>query len=756
MLKLKKFICIITCVLLVATILQINSGNVVRAAGTSYYVSYSDGNDNYDGLSPSSPWKTLDKVSTVTFNPGDTIYLKCGDIWSGQKLILKGNGTATNMITLTSYGTGNKPVITSPADDADVDLSPNIQPDARTSIKVGIKLKNYVGWKIKGLEISNAEYGIVAYNATESHLSKVWIEDCYIHNISGGRMFTAQDNPKQVLLKSDGIFIYRYSSTIKDCNIQHTARAISLLIGFDITIDNCYIYDSYTEGVSLVSVMRGKFTNSQIHHTGYPSGVFHGIAAVLFGSCNDVSIEDCTISDVYDPSIDGVGIDFEGVNTNITALRCNIYDCDSSAFLIYNVGNTVYDNSVSRIIDCRVDNCGRRDPSTLPAFIRHYDNINNNGVIMGNNIRKATASQALNYINVVSPQQTESYPSTYTVLNNTVYSQGQSFPSVQRATSNSWTASNGFTSTQGSNQWYYQMWDGNAYYDMNWDAGNSRWIGDTTYVLVGSNWQHPDNIRDSVRKWVAPKAGSISITGIAKKDSVGGDGVAVYIKKNSNTIFGPVTIDGNNTTGISTNVSQVNVDAGDAIYFVVNMKGDITSDATIWDPTITMTTQNSWTAFDSFSNGQGVNQWYYDYYSISTPGVYQAMSWDSANSSWKGNATYLFAGSNWQHPEDSYNSVRKWIAPRDGTISISGTAKLDSSGGDGVKVEIVKNGDLHFGVNVFPEVVLFAEQLVNTTTGISTNTTTTVKAGDIIHFIVNKNSTISHDTTIWDPTITYN
>jgi hypothetical protein len=82
-----------------------------KAAGTTYYVSSSSGNDANNGTSQSTPWRTMAEVSNTTFQPGDTILLKRGDVWLADPLVVSSSGTATNPITYGAYGTGNKPVL---------------------------------------------------------------------------------------------------------------------------------------------------------------------------------------------------------------------------------------------------------------------------------------------------------------------------------------------------------------------------------------------------------------------------------------------------------------------------------------------------------------------------------------------------------------------------------------------------------------------------------------------------------------------
>lgn len=81
---------------------------LVKAA--TYYVS-SSGNDSNNGTSSSSPWQTLAKVNATTFRPGDNILFSRGETFYGT-LDPRGSGSSSGRITYSSYGLGEKPIIT--------------------------------------------------------------------------------------------------------------------------------------------------------------------------------------------------------------------------------------------------------------------------------------------------------------------------------------------------------------------------------------------------------------------------------------------------------------------------------------------------------------------------------------------------------------------------------------------------------------------------------------------------------------------
>ena len=75
-----------------------------------YYVSSSFGNDSNSGLSIQTPFKSIEKLNSINFNPGDSIYFKSGDYWEGM-FWLKGSGTLTEPIVVDVYGGNARPII---------------------------------------------------------------------------------------------------------------------------------------------------------------------------------------------------------------------------------------------------------------------------------------------------------------------------------------------------------------------------------------------------------------------------------------------------------------------------------------------------------------------------------------------------------------------------------------------------------------------------------------------------------------------
>lgn len=85
---------------------------------TTYYVDATLGDDENNGTSTSTPWKTLAQVKTKTFSVGDFCLFKRGETWREQFLLDTGKatGAANSPVTFGAYGSGDKPIISGAAD----------------------------------------------------------------------------------------------------------------------------------------------------------------------------------------------------------------------------------------------------------------------------------------------------------------------------------------------------------------------------------------------------------------------------------------------------------------------------------------------------------------------------------------------------------------------------------------------------------------------------------------------------------------
>ncbi len=107
-----------TAIYLLVIILSITScananKGLAKIGETNIFLDGANGNDQNNGLSQSSPWKTLDKLGKETFKPGDTIFFAKGSSFTGG-CVINSSGTLEKPIVLAAYGTGDAPSFSNP------------------------------------------------------------------------------------------------------------------------------------------------------------------------------------------------------------------------------------------------------------------------------------------------------------------------------------------------------------------------------------------------------------------------------------------------------------------------------------------------------------------------------------------------------------------------------------------------------------------------------------------------------------------
>jgi hypothetical protein len=120
------------------------------------------------------------------------------------------------------------------------------------------------------------------------------------------------------------------------------------------------------------------------------------------------------------------------------------------------------------------------------------------------------------------------------------------------------------------------------------------------------------------------------------------------------------------------------------------------------------------------------------------------MAWQGAES-WPGGETgWAQLTAEGGHPGNTraYACVRRWIAPRDVTVKVSGRITHEPEAGDGVRAFIVSNRDGELkSAKVHKNKVEMSVEKV------------TLKAGDSLDFIVDIGDNLNNDQFLWAPKI---
>jgi putative cell wall binding repeat-containing domain protein len=363
---------------------------ISAADGKTYYISSNRGNDENDGLSEDTPFKTLTKVSQLELKPGSKLLLRASDVWQRQMLMPKGSGTREKPIVIGTYGTGAKPIIS---------------PGYSNNTIYGIRIVNGSGYEIRGLEIMNCYGGIVFWYENTYNHKYILIEDCYVHQVTGTTTGWGggwdQKMPVDLVMASgiciNGSDAYGNSRICEDITIRNTKidrcdvgiQFISRDHDFsgkwnyhgkdkttsnsfyDVKITNCDVTRSYrTGGICISCVSKLDARDLLVDETGYQGvGMYWGVAGFQVSRVSDSLIENCTFSNtIKGSSPDGQGFDFESDNQNVTVRKCRFLNNDAAGLLCFggtwpgaNAGNVVddcYFEGNNRVDDNRIFNIG--------------------------------------------------------------------------------------------------------------------------------------------------------------------------------------------------------------------------------------------------------------------------------------------------------------------------------------------------------------------------------------------------------------
>jgi hypothetical protein len=301
------------------------------AQATDYYLS-ANGNDGNNGISSSTPWRTINKLNSVlnSLRPGDNIFFNRGDVFYGSISISR-SGSSGSPITFSAYGSGATPIITGfTTVNSWTNLGGNIWES--TSSVSGLSYTNVV--VINGNNTAMGRYPNSGYNTissfsnnsiTDGSLSgnsnwtgsnlvikknKWTIDNCTITSQSGGTInytggnssspiigfgYFIQNNPQT--LDQQGEWYYNPSSQnleiyslVEPSNVQ--VGSIQTLIstnGMDyITLDHLSF-----QGANQTAILGSYSANITIQNCNI---TFSGQDAINMFGCENLTVQNCLIN----------------------------------------------------------------------------------------------------------------------------------------------------------------------------------------------------------------------------------------------------------------------------------------------------------------------------------------------------------------------------------------------------------------------------------------------------------------------------
>jgi len=327
-----------------------NTKGTVTATGITYYVSNSTGNDDNDGLSPDTAWKTLQKVtrSENLLKPGDAVLFKRGDLWRERVTFYGG-------VTYSAYGEGAKPTFYgSPENGTGADKwklvegTEHIWEYITPMTDVGLVVLNA---DMEGTIWTDREVPILKEGVFYSYGSKY--EKVYDFKTEMTRNHTFfSDIPSTNNRTLTGKLYLRCEEgnpgeVYKSIEFN-TANNIITVAGDDVLIDNICIKYGGCHGIGSGSRKNLTVRNCEVgwigggvQYYGGTSGiVLFGNGIEIYGSAENYTIDNCYVYQCYDA---GITHQIDGgtgsyVMNDITYSNNVIEDC------IYNIEHFIIDS----------------------------------------------------------------------------------------------------------------------------------------------------------------------------------------------------------------------------------------------------------------------------------------------------------------------------------------------------------------------------------------------------------------------------
>jgi len=320
------------------------AGVAFLARGTSllsdqrtYYVS-AGGDDRSDGRSPARAWRTLDRASAQTVQPGDQILLAGGEHFTGQlRLDSDDAGDPTHPVILGSYGQGRAVVDMTDEPAVSVHNTSGVSIGDLTIVGTagsspvdGITVYNdlpertrLVGVRIERVEVSGGKNGIAVGSAAESlGFDDVSVRDSSLH-----------DNAIA------GLATYGPGFDADEPVYAHSNVTISGVSAYRNTGDPAATVNT-GNGIVVGSVEAGRIERSAAYGNGALSAAAEGPVGIWAYDSTGIVIENNLSYGNRTNGADGGGFGLDR-NVSDSVLQYNLsYDNDGSGLLLYGAAET--------------------------------------------------------------------------------------------------------------------------------------------------------------------------------------------------------------------------------------------------------------------------------------------------------------------------------------------------------------------------------------------------------------------------------
>jgi hypothetical protein len=346
------------------------------AYAADHYVDCGAGDDDNDGRSPGTAWRSVSKVSDTTFSPGDSILLRRGTRCRGT-LAPRGSGEPERPIRIGAYGEGPLPIVDAAGGEA------------------AVRLFNQQHWHIESIEtVGGDPYGIFI-SGRRGTLRHFRIRNVVVHGVTG-EVKTKMSGLVVVAAGGDG---QTFEDVVIDGVTAHdTTQWAGILVrgavwadkgvrARNVTIRNSIVHDVYGDGIVLFQVEDGLIEKSVAWRTGLqPRQTIGTPSGIWTWRCRRCTVQWTEGFFIDSPGVDGGVYDIDwGCDDNIVQYNFG-HDAMGYCASVFAANGEVTTNSVVRYNVC-VNN-GRSPKLALrqgDLFISTWDDGKLDGVQIHDN-----------------------------------------------------------------------------------------------------------------------------------------------------------------------------------------------------------------------------------------------------------------------------------------------------------------------------------------------------------------------------------
>ncbi len=368
----KKILSIILSAALIFTAVSFSLTAVKAHTANTYYIDSIDGDNKNSGDSESSAWKDLAGFTDEELGAGDKVLFRAGGTYDCQVTLWGLKGTKEAPFVISSYGEGERPVLTTNAHD-----------EVFTFIDC-----SYI--TVSDVQITAPNGGGIWIDTINEESIGMTIDNVYFFGMPNGKVNSRDDFSRGAAPARAAVMVKglpansRYpvnDLTITDCEVYDTANGFMIwgswndqqnpwsdddeadpIYNTGLLIKGCYFHEMDAEAV-VVGICDGALvTHCRAINTCQGEGVdengeiLYFTAAMWFWGSENSTIQYCEIAGQKNVG-DGMTVDFDSCTNNCTYQY--IYSHDNQRFMVNNAKDDPQQNNTVRYCLSVNDNKGR-------------------------------------------------------------------------------------------------------------------------------------------------------------------------------------------------------------------------------------------------------------------------------------------------------------------------------------------------------------------------------------------------------------